>query len=236
MANNYFNFKQFTINQQRSAFKVGTDGVLLGAYADTEGVKRILDIGTGTGLIALMLAQRSDAEITGIEPDYESCQHAIENVRNSKWGNRIHILNTDFQYFSCDSLKFDLIVTNPPFFSGSLKNPDNRKSVSRHNDKLPGEDILAGTLKFLDDNGRLQLILPVPEAKSFLEKAVEYGFYCNDLLKIKPTEKSDIKRLILSFSRKKSIITEKLISIETDERHRYSAEYINLTKEYYLNL
>lgn len=214
---------------------MGTDGVLLGAYADTRGLRSILDIGTGSGLIALMLAQRSDAEITGIEPDFDSYQQAVENVNKSKWNSRIHILNTDFQSYCQAGQKFDLIVTNPPFFSRSLKNPDTRKSAARHNDNLPEEDILSGALRCLDDNGRLQLILPVSEGNSFLSKAISNGFYCNEILKIKPTEKSEVKRLILSFSRKKTIITEKLISIEKDERQSYSDEYINLTKEFYLN-
>ena len=116
MANNYFSFKQFTIYQDKSAFKVGTDSVLLGACTDIAGVRRILDIGSGTGIISIMLAQRCDAEITAIEPDYESYIQTCENVSRCDWHNRIKVENTSLQNFIARNAKFDLIVTNPPFF------------------------------------------------------------------------------------------------------------------------
>src|SRR3989339_367294 len=115
MANNYFNFKQFKVNQQKSAFKVGTDGVLLGAYADITGAMRILDIGTGTGLIALMLAQRCNAQIVAIESDHESFLQSCENINSSRWCDRIRVEESALQEFN-DVDKFDLIVTNPPYF------------------------------------------------------------------------------------------------------------------------
>ena len=124
MANNYFSFRQFIIYQDRCAFKVGTDGVLLGAYADISSAERILDIGTGTGLIALMLGQRCGAIITAIEPDSESFRQACTNIEECKWENRIKAENISLQNFFPGNDKFDLIVTNPPYFADSLKNPD----------------------------------------------------------------------------------------------------------------
>lgn len=190
MANNYFNFKQFTIYQDKSAFKVGTDGVLLGAYTDVTGVNRILDIGSGTGLISIMLAQRCEAEITAIEPDNESYIQTCENVSRCDWHERIKVEHTDLQNFNPVQGKFDLIVTNPPFFSDSLKSSDLRKSFARHNDSLTSDGILEGVLKLLEDEGRLQLILPYVEGNVFIAEAHKYGLYCNNILKIKPLPSS----------------------------------------------
>jgi tRNA1Val (adenine37-N6)-methyltransferase len=234
MANNYFSFKQFTIFQDKSAFKVGTDGVLLGAFADIAGVKRILDIGSGTGLIAIMLAQRCEAEIIAIEPDYESYIQACDNVRLCKWNSRITVEHTDFQNYYPDEGKFDLIVSNPPFFSDSLKSPDPRKSAARHNDSLTSEELLFGVSRLLDDDGHLQLIMPYVEGTVFIAEAQEYGLYCNNILKIKPLPMAEIRRLILLFSRERLKVTEKFITIEHGKRHEFTEEYINLTKDFYL--
>jgi tRNA1Val (adenine37-N6)-methyltransferase len=234
MANNYFSFKLFAIQQDKSAFKVGTDGVLLGAGADVTGVKKILDIGSGTGLIAIMLAQRSEAEITAIEPDNESFKQACENVARSKWTGRIKVEKSNLQSFSLCNKKFDLIVTNPPFFSDSLKNPDPRKSYARHNDLLSSVDLLTGVSKLLDDNGIFQLIMPYVEGSIFIAEAQQFGLYCNNILKIRPLPTAEIRRLIMTFSRGRHKLTEKFLTIERGERHEFTEEYINLTKDFYL--
>jgi tRNA1Val (adenine37-N6)-methyltransferase len=233
MTNNYFSFKQFTIYQDKSAFKVGTDGVLLGACADIAGVRSILDIGSGTGLISIMLAQRCSAEITAIEPDHESFIQTCENVSRCDWHNRIKVENSDLQNFDLKH-KFDLIVTNPPFFSDSLKSPDPRKSVARHNDSLTTDEILKGVVKFMNDNGRLQLILPYVEGNVFIADAHKYGLYCNNILKIRPLPTSEIRRLILTFSRLQKKPAESFLTIERGRRHEFTEEYINLTKDFYL--
>jgi len=234
MANNYFSFKQFTIYQDKSAFKVGTDGVLLGTFADIAGVKRILEIGTGTGLIAIMLAQRCKAEIVAIEPDYESYIQAFDNVRLCKWSSGIKVEHTDLQNYYPDEGKFDLIVTNPPYFTDSLKNPDPRKSAARHNDSLTSEELLVGVSRLLDNDGHLQLIMPYVEGTVFIAGAQKYGLYCNNILKIKPLPTAEIRRLILSFSRERLKVTEKFLTIEHGKRHEFTEEYINLTKDFYL--
>jgi tRNA1Val (adenine37-N6)-methyltransferase len=234
MANNYFSFKEFTIFQDKSAFKVGTDGVLLGAAADVAGKRRILDIGAGTGLISIMLAQRCSAEVVAIEPDPDSYQQMCENVKQCRWNERIKVLNTDFQSFPKDGEKFDLIVTNPPYFRDSLKNPDPRKSAARHNDSLTTEEILEGVSNLLEDNGLFQLIMPYVEGNILIADAHKYGFYCNRILKIRPLPTAEIRRLIMTFSRKRLKVTESFLTIEHGRRHEFTEEYINLTKDFYL--
>jgi tRNA1Val (adenine37-N6)-methyltransferase len=234
MSNNYFSFKQFTIYQDKSAFKVGTDGVMLGAVTDTSGACRILEIGTGTGLIALMLAQRCNAEIAAIEPDYESYNQACENVSISKWKSRIKVLNTDLQNYLPEGEKFDLIVTNPPYFTDSLKNPDPRKATSRHNDSLSSEELLKGVSRLLEEHGKFQLILPYVEGNVFIAEASAFGLYCSNNLKIRPLPDSEIRRLIMTFTRKQLPLSEKFLTIEKGKRHEFTEDYINLTKDYYL--
>ena len=234
MANNYFNFKQFTVWQEKSAFKVGTDGVILGAYADIADAKRILDIGTGTGLIALMLAQRCNAEIVAIEPDPESFLEASENFRKSHWSGRISVVNCLLQEYSYDDRDFDLIVTNPPYFIDSLKNPDLAKANARHNASLNHADILSGVRRLLREDGKLYIILPYPEGSVFIAEAREYGFYCNRILKVRPLPTANIIRLVLGFSHTRTIVSEKFLTIEKGRRHEFTEEYINLTREFYL--
>jgi len=233
MANNYFSFKQFTINQEKSAFKVGTDGVLLGAYADLTGAKRILDIGAGTGLIALMLAQRCDAEIVAIEPDHESFLQLCENINRSKWAERIRVIESALQEYN-DNEKFDLIVTNPPYFSDSVRNPETRKALARHNDTLTSDDILKNCSRLLSEEGRLQLIMPFAEGNVLLAEAADYGFFCHDILRIKPLPASEIRRLILAFGRKRIKPAVKFLTIEQGKRHEFTEEYVSLTKEFYM--
>jgi tRNA1Val (adenine37-N6)-methyltransferase len=234
MTNDYFSFKQFTIYQDKSAFKVGTDGVLLGAVADIGGARNILDIGSGTGLVSIMLAQRCNATITAIEPDYESYIQTSENVSRCKWNDRIKVEHTALQNFNPEPGGFDLIVTNPPYFSDSLRNPDPRRSAARHNDSLTSGEILEGVLKFLKVNGRLQLIMPYVEGNVFIAEAYKFGLYCNNILKIKPLPTAEIRRLVLTFSRTQQKPVERFLTIEHGKRHDFTEEYINLTKDFYL--
>jgi tRNA1Val (adenine37-N6)-methyltransferase len=235
MANSYFIFKEFTINQDKAVFKVGTDGVLLGACSDLSGASGILDIGTGTGLIAIMTAQRSNATIIAIEPEVNSFQQACENVQECKWRNRIKVLNNNFtEYASATNLKFDIILSNPPYFRNSLKNPDIDKSAARHSDSLSEAEILDGALKLLNPEGSLQLILPYTEGTMFIAGASDYGFFCNRIIKIKPTPSGEIKRLILKFERTKKQIQERFLTIETGTRHLYTEDYKDITRNFYL--
>jgi tRNA1Val (adenine37-N6)-methyltransferase len=233
MGNNYFKFKQFTVYQERSSFKVGTDGVLLGAFADVKGKKRILDVGTGTGLIALMLAQRCDAEIVAIEPDEESFEQASENVLKSEWAERISVINCSLQDYQDSGETFGLIVSNPPYFIDSLKNPDPVRAKTRHNLTLTHSDILTGAGRLLLYDGVLQLIMPYSEATVFMAEAVSYDFFCSNMLKIRPTPTSGIRRLILTITRERKKASEQFLTIESGKRHDFTDEYKNLTRDFY---
>ncbi len=233
MPNSFFNFKQFTIRQDRCAFRVGTDGVILGAYADVSTAKRILDIGSGTGLIALMLAQRSKADITALEPDNESYQQLLENISASKWDDRIHAVNGIIQEYNPE-FRFDLIVSNPPYFINSIKNPDARRSAARHNDNLSHQDLLKSVSELLEDKGIFSVIMPFAEGNIFIAEASEYGLFCNSILKIKPLPASDIRRLVVSLSRHKTKTAEKYLTIEHGPRHEFTEEYKVLTRDFYL--
>jgi len=234
MANNYFNFKQFTIYQDKSSFKVGTDGVLLGASADVAGAKNILDIGSGTGLIAIMIAQRCDAEIEAIEPDHDSYLQAFDNINLCKWSSRIKIIETSLQNYYPDNKKFDLIVSNPPYFIDSMQSPDPRKSAARHNNTLNFEDLLEGVSRLLNEGGWFQLIMPYVEGNIFIAEAQKFDLYCNSILKIRPLPTAEIRRLILTFGRQRLKTVEKFLTIERGKRHEFTEDYINLTKDFYL--
>lgn len=234
MANHYFRFKQFTIHQDRCAFKVGTDGVLLGAAASVGGAERVLDVGAGTGLISLMIAQRSGAMITAIEPDEGSFSQLVENVSASAWKERIEVINVTLQEYSLSGSKFDLIVSNPPYFADSIRNPDQRKSSTRHNDSLPQSELLAGVSELLSENGMFQVIMPYAEGTVLIAEAALSGLYCVDILKIKPLPSSSVRRLVITFSRHKGNIRERFLTIEHGQRHDFTMEYIELTKDFYL--
>lgn len=234
MTNSYFNFKQFSISQDKSAFKVGTDGVLLGACADVTGITNILDIGSGTGLISIMLAQRCDAKIMAIEPEQQSFIQTCENVNQCPWPDRIKAVHTTLQNFSHEQGCFDLIVTNPPYFNNSLKNPDPGKAAARHTDSLTSEEIIKGVLKFMKEDGSFQLVLPYVEGNIFIAEAGKYGLYCNDILKIRPLPTSEIRRMILKFSKFHKKPAESFLTIEHGKRHEFTEEYKNLTRDFYL--
>lgn len=235
MPNDYFKFKQFTIYQDKCAMKVGTDGVLLGAWANVENVGKMLDIGTGTGLIALMLAQRSKAIIDAIEVDQNACIQAQENVNFSPWTDRINIIHQSFQDFlKAAETKYDLIVCNPPYFQNSLTAPDENRTKARHNTELQLADIIDGSLRCLSELGILSLILPYVEGSLFIAKAAEQGLYCVRQTNVLPKPGRKPKRLLLEFQRIKNPFIEKHFVIELNKRHQYSDDYKNLTKDFYL--
>jgi tRNA1Val (adenine37-N6)-methyltransferase len=237
MPNSAFAFKQFNVKQDKCAMKVGTDAVLLGSWIQPNGSTHILDIGTGTGVIALMLAQKTNASIVGIDIDVSATQQAQENVDESKFKNSITLFNTSFQdYVKTTSLKFQLIVSNPPFFEQSLKSSDEKRSNARHADVLPFDELLEGVIKVLDESGKFCLILPTLEADKFRNMAQKKGLYLSKLLRVKSrVDKDTDKRHLMQFEFKPTEFSEETIAIEEDERHSYTEAYKELTKAYYLN-
>lgn len=237
MPSTSFAFKQFIINQDKCAMKVGTDAVLLGAWIIPNGSKHILDIGTGTGVISLMLAQKTDAQIDAIDIDEEAFLQAKQNVSESKFASQIQVIHSSFQeYAKTTDKKYNLIVTNPPYFEQSLKSSDEQRSHARHADVLPFEELLDGVLKLLEEKGKFCLILPTLEAVKFRTLAEKKGLNLSKLLRVKSRmDKDTDKRHLMQFEVKPSEFSEQTIAIEQEERHQYTAEYKELTKDYYLN-
>ena len=235
MSSNYFKFKQFTVHQEHAPFKVTTDSVLLGAWADFRGAKSILDIGAGTGILSLMAAQRSLAQIVALEPDAGSFMQAGLNICASRWHKRIILINTRLQdYFPAAGLLFDAIITNPPFFVDSLPNPDAGKAMARHSLSLSHREILEAAPRLMTPSGTLQLVLPVSEAAIFIEMASSLGLHCKRKLNVKPTPAIPPSRVLMTLGCSQGNVEESTIIIEKEGRHNYSDEYVSLTKEFYL--
>lgn len=234
MGNNYFQFKQFRIVQEKSAMKVGTDGILLGAWANISEVKSILDVGTGTGLIAIMLAQRCDANITGIEIEKNAAKEALININKTPWKDRFAIQNISLQDFGLASKdKFDLIVSNPPFFEKSLKTADKNRKLARHNDSLSFTDLIINTKSLLTQKGHLAVILPFKPAQDFIEIAESEGLNLVRMTMIKPKVAKNANRCLMEFSRIKVDLAKNYL-IVYDEIGGYSKEFKLLTKDFYL--
>ena len=234
--NNYFQFKQFKIIQEKAAMKVGTDGVLLGSWVNVSGAKSILDVGTGTGVIALMLAQRSEAQITGIEIEKMAAEEAAENAFRSPWDSRISIKNMSFQQFTVNTNQtFNLIVSNPPFFINNQKSKNSNLAIAKHNDLLPFSEMLSGSLKLLAENGRLALILPVEPAKIFIELAQKHRLFLNRLTRVKPNSKKEVHRYLMEFSKIETELETDELTIHKDDGSDFTSRYKNLTREFYLN-
>jgi tRNA1Val (adenine37-N6)-methyltransferase len=236
MARNHFKFKQFTVHQEHASFKVTTDSVLLGAWAGVEGAENILDIGTGTGLLALMAAQRSGARIVAIEPDRNSFMQAGVNITASPWYERITLLNTSIQdYRPSGSVLFDAIITNPPYFVDSLLNPDDARARARHNVTMSHAELAGAAARLLAPAGTLHLVLPVNEAGSFLALAADGGFVCVRRCSVRPTPELPPARVLMSLQRgSPQSCDESKMVIEKEGRHIYSDEYVSLTKDFYL--
>lgn len=235
MANNYFSFKQFTIWHDRCAMKVGTDGVLLGAWTNIQESQRILDIGTGTGLIAIMLAQRcSHAHITGIDIDKEAVCQANENILASPWKDRVEVLPQDLRTYRPQAL-YDTIVSNPPYFVNSLKCPDNQRNTARHTDTLDMDELLGKVASLLTDEGRFSIILPYEQGSDLLSTAASKGLYPSRETAIITRPGLSPKRLLMEFRKTKEAFQTDELVIEL-ERHVYSPEYIELTRDFYLKM
>ena len=237
MSNTHFRFKQFTIHQDLCSMKVGTDGVLLGAWTNIDNAKCILDIGTGTGLIALMLAQRSDATITAVDAEVNACEQAKINFNGSPWAGRLQIVHSKIQDFHSDH-PFDLIVSNPPYFSGYYSSDDLSRDIARSADVLLSyEDLIASAKKLLAVNGRLSLILPADLQERIIELANQHELILSRLTFVKTKKNKAAKRVLLEFvntSTEVKIILDELIIQSDDNSRVYTQEYISLTKDFYL--
>ena len=301
MANPYFSFKQFTVWQEHAAMRVGTDGVLLGAWCDlsscvsvvipdestdrrqpenvcpadpsqildssnrdqtvwddhvqdereksvcgaqngadaeTKKVGRVLDIGSGTGVIALMVAQRtSNAQIDAVEPDSGSCEDALRNFAESPWADRLHLHGVTLQeYVSCyaEKVQYDLIVSNPPYFVDSLKAPDPVRNAVRHAVSLPFEELLDGVKRLLAEHGRFAVVLPVTEGVLLEKLALERSLHCVRKCLVQTKPGVPPKRVMMEFGRKSVPLRSDLLIMETERQQEFTEEYRRLTRDFYL--
>jgi tRNA1Val (adenine37-N6)-methyltransferase len=232
MSNIFFKFKQFTVYHDLCAMKVGTDGVLLGAWVDCENCSSILDVGTGSGLIALMTAQRSHAQIDALDIDAEACRQALVNAEKSPFASRIRVMREDFLSFH-PGCSYDLIVSNPPYFSSSPENPDSRKATARHNTALSFEALIRQSSLLLKEGGRLAVIVPFEARAAWNSQTLScrLSLLKETVVKSKPNKPP--KRILLEYIKGKAepvTRTELVIAQE----NQYTAEYLALTKDFYL--
>ncbi len=229
-----FNFKQFKISHAES-FKVGTDGVLLGCWVDIDDDKRVLDVGTGSGLIALIVAQRSstDCIIDGVEVDHDAYREAIANVINSPWSNRVKVFYSGFQSFETVNL-YDHIVSNPPYFINSTKSGQVKKDNARHTDSLSFEDLIITAKRLLVPEGKLSVILPTTEAFIFVDLAKSEGFELIRRTQVKTRTEKNVERHLMTFTQAidSSLVEDDLV-IQKGGRNIYTDEYIALTRAFY---
>lgn len=237
LSNTYFRFKQFNIEQAGCAMKVTTDACIQGAWTPVaENVKRILDIGTGTGLLALMLAQRSkEATIDAIELDTAAALQAQQNVRDAPWADRINIIETDANGYQSPN-KYDLIVTNPPFFNNSLQGNNATRNNARHTNTLSYNQLLHIIDTNLDKNGKASVLLPCPETDLWIALLHEHNWHVLQCLQIKHTDSAAIKRMVLMIGRNPADVTTTETLVIKGADGAYTQHFSQLLSPYYLAL
>ena len=233
-----FKFKQFSVNQDRCAMKIGTDGVLLGAWTPLiNNPYNVLDIGAGTGILSLMLAQRSNAEqIDAIEIDEDAYEQCVENFEASPWGDKLFCFHAGLDEFVDEPEdEYDLIISNPPFYTDDYKSDNTSRDLARFEDALPFEELIEAAALLLSDNGIFSVIIPFKEEERFISLCKELDLFPLKITRVKGTPTTEIKRSLLAFCRMEQtpLIDELVIEIS---RHNYTSEYIELTKNFYLKM
>ncbi|MCW0483950.1 tRNA1(Val) (adenine(37)-N6)-methyltransferase [Gaoshiqia sediminis] len=231
--NHFFQFKQFRIVQEKAAMKVGIDGVMLGAWARLEKASRVLDIGAGTGLLALMAAQRSDAIVDAVELEREAADDARHNFEASPWNNRLHLFTAAFQDFETEQ-KYDHILSNPPFFENSPKSSDHKRARARHSDSLSLEELLGKSAGLLTEQGRISLILPAEKEEKLRSLARQNGLFVNRLSRVSPDETRPPHRILAEMSFSPMLEESPEIFIRESATGNYTIQYRELTKDFYL--
>jgi tRNA1Val (adenine37-N6)-methyltransferase len=235
MANNYFKFKQFTVHQEKCAMKVCTDACLFGALLPNITNGKALDIGTGTGLLSLMLAQKNpNIRIEAVEIDNDAYEQAITNFAESNWNDRLSVFLNDIGSFK-SSYRYQFIFSNPPFYENDLNSNDNKRNLAMHSAGLKYEDLLSNVNRLLDLSGSFAVLLPFSTEINFIDKAAKFGLFATEITRVKQSTKHSFFRSIIFFSReeKENIIKE--IAIK-DQENNYTKAFEGLLKEYYLFL
>jgi tRNA1Val (adenine37-N6)-methyltransferase len=234
--NDIFIFKQFRLRDNRSTMRVGTDAVLLGIAVDTSKAADILEVGTGSGVISLILAQRSVANIDAVEIDLDSAEQAGQNASESPWAGRIHVKHISLQeYAKTSTKKYDQVVSNPPYFSRSFKSGCSKRNISRHDDELSFEELIEAASKLLNPEGSLWVILPAREGRDFREKALISGFYLHHLLWIIPKEGKQANRSVMGFARQRPAeIRESAMTLRNRE-NAFLEEYMAFASDFYID-
>ena len=234
-----FQFKKFAVEQDRCAMKIGTDGVLLGAWAPIENNPfSILDIGTGTGIIALMLAQRSGAtQIDALEIDEDAYEQATDNFENSPWNDRLFCFHAALDEFVEEPEdEYDLIISNPPFYTEDYKSENQQRDLARFSDAMPFEDLIEAADLLLSENGIFAVIIPFKEEERFIDLCAEVELFPVKATRVKGSPKTPIVRSLLAFKRCELSVLEADELIIEINRHEYTDEYIELTKDFYLKM
>jgi len=232
-----FQFKQFKIHDGKSAMKIGTDGTLLGCWSDLSKAKSVLDVGSGTGVIAIMCAQKNpNVEVFALEIDQMATEDAQYNIDNSPWSDRINLSHSALQDYE-PTEQYDHIISNPPFFEKSMKATGDARNTARHTDSLHYTDIFKFCETNLSDGGCLSVILPVENARKAIEDGVKFGLYPKRICEVKPVPHKEPHRLLVEWCKDANVITENTkLTIETGmKRHEYTPEYITLGKAFYLH-
>ena len=236
-----FKFKEFSIHQDKTAMKIGTDAVLLGAWVFLENeIDSILDVGSGTGIIALMLAQRSFAlTIDAVEIDNDAYEQTVTNFENSNWGDRLYCYHSSFQNFADEIAEedetYDLIISNPPFYTDEFESKNDARNKARFTTSLSFNELLKGVSKILSKKGKFAVIIPFKEEQGFVKLAKENNLFLNRVCHVKGNPSSAFKRSLLEFSFEEKKLNKENLTIEI-KRHQYTDEYINLTKDFYLKM
>ena len=239
--NKPFHFKEFTIDQDKTAMKVGTDGVLLGAWCSLETCPdTILDVGSGTGLISLMMAQRCEAQtIDAVEVDPNAYEQNVANFEKSAWSDRLFCYHSSFQDFSEEmkeeNQEYELIISNPPFYNDNFKSENKARNKARFTDSLSFKDLTKTVSKLLSSHGIFTLIIPFKEETNFISIASEHQLFPNKICRVKGNIKSEIKRSLIEFSFINSKVSNEELILE-NSRHNYTEKYKNLVKDFYLKL
>jgi tRNA1Val (adenine37-N6)-methyltransferase len=242
MPNTYFQFKQFIVHQDKTAMKVCTDACLFGAWAARQmqnekcKIENVLDVGTGTGLLSLMLAQKSSAQIDSVEIDEAAYIQAKENFEASPWKSRLNIHHSSIQHFNNSTNQlYDLIISNPPFFEQSLKSLDDKKNRAKHADELSFEELTHFVLRRLKEDGKFYILLPYQEFQKFKEMASRNNLFLSHEVNIRQTEKHSYFRTIGAFSKTMQDNLES-ISITIKTNNEYHPAFTSLLQDYYLKL